>query len=89
MPQVRQLGAALKAEPWKVDLRAHDHCANLPVSYEGSVTLMISSCCKDYFFFFFFFFFNVLFIFERERESMSRVGAEREGDIESKAGSRL
>ena len=32
-----------------------------------------------------------LFIFEREREreSMSGGGAEREGDIESKAGSRL
>ena len=30
-----------------------------------------------------------MFIFERERESMSRGGAEREGDTESEAGSRL
>ena len=36
---------------------------------------------------FFFFFFNVLFIFERDRErqGVSRGGAEREGDTESKA----
>ena len=30
-----------------------------------------------------------LFIFERERQSMSRGGAETEGDTESEAGSRL
>ena len=30
-----------------------------------------------------------LFIFERERQSVSRGGAEREGDTESEAGSRL
>ena len=30
-----------------------------------------------------------MFIFERERQSMSRGGAEREGDTESEAGSRL
>ena len=30
-----------------------------------------------------------LFIFERERQSVSGGGAEREGDIESKAGCRL
>ena len=35
------------------------------------------------------FFFNVLFIFERQRESVSWGGAEREGDTKSKAGSRL
>ena len=37
------------------------------------------------------FFFKCLFIFEREKErqSMSRGGAEKEGDTESKAGSRL
>ena len=34
-------------------------------------------------------FFNVLFVFERERESASWGGAEREGDTESEAGSRL
>ena len=36
-------------------------------------------------------FFNVflMFIFERERQSVSRGGAEREGDTESEAGSRL
>ena len=30
-----------------------------------------------------------MFIFERERDSVSRGGAEREGDTESQAGSRL
>ena len=30
-----------------------------------------------------------MFIFERERQSVSRGGAEREGDTESEAGSRL
>ena len=39
-------------------------------------------------FFFFFFFFNV-YLFLRERQSVSRGGAEREGDTEYKAGSRL
>ena len=35
-------------------------------------------------------FFNLhLFIFDRERQSTSGGGAEREGDTESKAGSRL
>ena len=43
----------------------------------------------------FFFFFNALFIFEREteteteRQSVSRGGAEREGDTESEGGSML
>ena len=38
----------------------------------------------------FFLFKNIfLFIFERERQNMSRGGAEREGDTESKADSRL
>ena len=32
---------------------------------------------------------SCLFIFERERDSMSREGAERGGDTESEAGSRL
>ena len=37
-----------------------------------------------------FFFFNVyLFLRERQRQSASRGGAEREGDTKSKAGSRL
>ena len=31
----------------------------------------------------------LLFIFERDRETMSRGGAEREGDTESEAGCRL
>ena len=31
----------------------------------------------------------LLFIFERQRDSMSRGGAEREGDAESEAGSRF
>ena len=35
------------------------------------------------------FFFKCLFIFERERQSMSGGGAEREGDPVSEAGSRL
>ena len=33
--------------------------------------------------------FQCLFIFERERERVSGVGAEREGDTEFEAGSRL
>ena len=37
---------------------------------------------------FFFFFFNV-YLFLRERQSMSRRGAEREGETESEAGSGL
>ena len=36
-----------------------------------------------------FFFFSRLFIFKRERQSVSRGRAEREGDTESEAGSRL
>ena len=40
--------------------------------------------------FFLFHFFNIsLFLRERERENVSREGAEREGDTESEAGSRL
>ena len=35
------------------------------------------------------FFFFLMFIFERERQSMNGGGAEREGDTESQAGSRL
>ena len=35
------------------------------------------------------FMFIYFFIFKSERQSMSRGGAEREGDTESKAGSRL
>ena len=38
---------------------------------------------------FFFSFFLCLFIFERQRQSTSRGGVEREGDTESKAGFRL
>ena len=34
-------------------------------------------------------FFQCLFIFERQRQSVSRKGAEREGDTETKSGSRL
>ena len=32
---------------------------------------------------------NLMFIFETERQSISMEGAEREGDTESEAGSRL
>ena len=39
--------------------------------------------------FVFFNFFLCLFIFERERESMSGEGAEREGNTESETGFRL
>ena len=40
--------------------------------------------------FFFNLFFNIyLFLRDRERQSMSMGGADREGDIESEAGSRL
>ena len=40
------------------------------------------------FFFFFFNFFNV-YLFLRQRQSMNRGGAEREGDTESETGPRL
>ena len=43
--------------------------------------------CQSIFFFLSFLMF--FFIFERERQSTSGVGAERDGDTESKAGSRL
>ena len=36
-----------------------------------------------------FYFLKYLFIFETERQSVSRGGAEREGDTESEVGSRL
>ena len=39
--------------------------------------------------FYFCFFVFCLFIFERDIQSMSRGGTEREGDTESKVGSRL
>ena len=42
-----------------------------------------------YYLFFFNFFFQRLFIFGTERQSMNGGGAEREGDTESEAGSRL
>ena len=38
---------------------------------------------------FLFFFFRFIHFSDRERQSASRKGAEREGDTESKAGSRL
>ena len=41
-----------------------------------------------FFVFLFFILFNV-YLFSREREQVSRGGAEREGDTESKTGSRL
>ena len=37
----------------------------------------------------FIYFFNVYFLREREKQSMSGEGAERAGDTESEAGSRL
>ena len=42
-----------------------------------------------HFFFHLFFFFTIYLFLDRERQSMSRGGAEREGDTESKADSRL
>ena len=51
---------------------------------------IISYISPHYEIFLFKFLFNVyLFLRERRRESMNRGGAEREGDTESKAGSRL
>ena len=41
----------------------------------------------EFYFILFYFIFKCLFIFERERESTRRGGAEREGDRGSKAGS--
>ena len=48
--------------------------------------MVIKVPCKSVFYFF-----NVYFIFERERERQdaSGLGAEREGDTDSEAGSRL
>ena len=40
-------------------------------------------------FHFFKYFFNVHSLFERQRECVGKAGAEREGDTESEAGSRL
>ena len=46
--------------------------------------------CIQFIFILFFIFFNVYsFLRDRERQSMSGEGAEREGDTESEAGSRL
>ena len=52
---------------------------------EGEKLIQTAFC----FLFFLIFLKNVLFIFETERQSMSRGGAEREGDTESEAGSSL
>ena len=40
-------------------------------------------------FFYFLFFSTFIYIWDRERQSMNRGGAEREGDTESETGSRL
>ena len=56
----------------------------------GSLGSMAFSVCVCVSFFTFpFLFIFLMFIFERERESVSRGGAEREGDIESESGFRL
>ena len=62
-------------------LWARDHCLAL----QGVVLLLLAYLVI----YLFIIFFECLFLREEERQSMSRGGAEREGDTESKAGSRL
>ena len=42
-----------------------------------------------YYYFLFYFFSMFIYFWDRERQSMNRGGAEREGDTESETGSRL
>ena len=44
---------------------------------------------NNFLFYLFIYYFNVYLFLERQRQSMSRGGTEREGDAESEAGSRL
>ena len=53
-----------------------------------NLVFFIFSTYQHAFIFFFNFFFNVYF-WDRERQSVNRWGAEREGDTESETGSRL
>ena len=58
------------------------HLSSLKSNEEGIIVIIIIIIIKI--------FFNVYsFLRDRERQSMSREGAEREGDTESEAGSRL
>ena len=50
--------------------------------------LSVSNKEKPFYFILFIYFFKVYF-WDRERQSMNRAGAEREGDTESETGSRL
>ena len=63
------------------------NCSRLGVlSLLGTGSLLFSGSCESRFLFCF----NVYsFLKDRERQSISRGGAEREGDTESEAGSRL
>ena len=56
-------------------------CFTAAISYKWNMLPSFTTILKK--------FFNVLFIFERERQCMSRGGPEREGDTESEAGPRL
>ena len=58
-------------------------CINIPNLLDIIAQASLPYTCLEHFFFF------LMFIFERERESVSRGGAEREGDTESEAGSSL
>ena len=65
--------------------------AKLVGMYKQELSLHLGSLAPELtLFFFFIIFFNIYsFLRDRERQSVSRGGAEREGDTESEAGSRL
>ena len=68
--------------------------SNLPRQFSCAVkvrTTELEVTGDGFFFLFFFKFFFSTFIYfwDRERQSMNRRGAEREGDTESETGSRL
>ena len=62
----------------------------LPLSVAGMFNLfqVEKVLAQRLWFPFLFFFLKVIYLFLRERDSMSGEGAEREGDTESEAGSR-
>ena len=73
-------------------LRCFDSCeAASTVTISATVHMVKATISLDYYenCFLKSFFLTSLFIFERQREGVSRGGAEREADTESKAGSKL
>ena len=64
-----------------LSLRGHD-----ATSFNRAQSLSVISI---FFFVFLIFFSTFIYFWDRERQSMNRGGAEREGDTESETGSRL